>query len=54
MVFGMCATRVIAFFVGIIKDFILWKKSAEAVEEGSSEGEKSDPKIVEITDEKEE
>ena len=55
MVFGMCATKVIWFVIGIIKDAVSWRKNGEVYEQASSEEEKptfTGGKIVEITEEK--
>ena len=56
MVFGMCATRVIGFVIGFVKDVVSANQSVEAANEPSSEGseEFAGPRFEEIVEEKKE
>ena len=54
MVFGMCATRVIGFAIGFVKDVVWANQSVEAANEPSSEGNEgfAGPRLEEIVEEK--
>ena len=54
MVFGMCATRVIAFLVGFVKDVVVASRSGETATEPSSGGSGgfAGPRFEEIVQEK--
>ena len=54
MIFGMCATRVIGFIVGFVKDVVAANQSVEAVNEISSGGSDglAGPRFEEIVEEK--
>ena len=56
MVFGMCATRVIGFVIGFVKDVVSANQSVEAANETSSGGseEFAGPRFEEIVEEKKE
>jgi hypothetical protein len=57
MVFGMCATRVIGFVIGFVKDVVSANQSVEAANEpssGGSEEEFAGPRFEKIVEEKKE
>ena len=56
MVFGMCATRVIGFVIGFVKDVASANQSVEAANEPSSEGNEgfAGPRLEEIVEGKKE
>ena len=56
MVFGMCATRVIGFVIGSVKDVVSANRSVEAANETSSGGSAgfAGPRFEEIVEGKKE
>lgn len=54
MVFGMCATRFIAFIVGFVTDIVATNKSVEVASGASSGGSEgfTGPRFEEVVEEK--
>jgi len=54
MVFGMCATRFIAFLIGFVTDIVVAKNGGEASGATNSEGSEgfTGPRFEEIVEEK--
>ena len=56
MVFGMCATRVIGFVIGFVRNVVSANQSVEAANETSSGGSEgfAGPRFEELVEEKKE